>query len=112
MKHEPSEEALTRMPHPDRVRGQPWRDIVIHEHFFLPNWHWYAAAYDPQHRMFYAYAILRNELDRASWCDASYDDLRSIDTLGMQVTRDRWWWPRRAEEVKQIVAAHRRQGLA
>ena len=85
---------------------------LIHMHFFLGGFDWYAAEYSPRERVFFGYAIFGNDLDNAEW---GYFGLRELTDLrtpeGFEVDRDLYWNVRKASEIEKIAEAYRVQGI-
>lgn len=108
MWNEPTREELARLPALYTTENTPWEQTVIHQHYFLGGCDWYMAEYSPDERLFYGFAILNNDLHNAEWGYMSFDELRDLRILGLEIDRDLHWRTRPASEVEKIVACQRR----
>ena len=54
--------------------------------------------------LFFEYAILNNDLQNAEWGYFGYEELRRIRMgCGLEVDREFYWTPKRAEYVERIT---------
>ena len=78
MQNEPAVDVLSAMPGFYETEDTELDDKIIHHHFFVGSSHWYIAEYDPEHRLFFGYAILNGDIRMAEWGYIPYDELRQI----------------------------------
>lgn len=110
MWNEPTPEELHRLPRLYETEKTPWRSKLIYEHFFIGGCDWWAAEYDPANRLFFGYAMLHRDYDNAEWGYFSFDEMRAVSIMGLEIDRDLFWRVRKAGEVELIAQAHQRQG--
>lgn len=111
MWNEPTEKQLAALPPIYTNDDTPWRDVLIHQHYFLGSSDWFVAEYDSQSHIFYGYAILNADLDNSEWGSMSLDEMRAVSVRGIEIDRDLHWRVRVASHVEKIAEAYRHQGI-
>jgi len=111
MWNEPSADDLACLPPLYHQQNRSWRNIEIHQHYFIGGCDWYAAEYEPKERLFFGYAILHQDLQKSEWGYFSLDEMREVRVKGIEVDRDLHWAVRPASDIEKIVAAHRARGI-
>lgn len=104
MWNEPSHEALSALPKLYETEKTPFKDKVIHLHFFIRKTDIYIAEYDGDD-LFWGFSILNGDLQMAEWGYISFSELKSINVGGLQVDFDLLWMPCKASEVEVICEA-------
>jgi hypothetical protein len=107
MQNEPTQEDLAKLPPYRSADNTAPVDIIIHMHFFLFNWHWYIATYEPTHRVFFGYANLGDD-GCAEWGSIPLQELEELSARGYEVERDVHWKPVRFGETLEGQKYQRR----
>lgn len=103
MWNEPTLEELARIPPLYSTENVPLRNKIIHEHFFIFSSDWYVAEYDPRDQIFFGFAILQNDYQNAEWGYVSYQELKELKVMGIEVDRELGWKVKKASEIEKIV---------
>ena len=101
----PSKKRLDRIPRLYATEALPLAEKVIHLHFFLGGCDWYIAEYDGED-LFFGYAILNADYDNAEWGYISFRELKEVKIGGgieIDCELEKYWTPKRASEIKEIV---------
>ena len=106
MFNEPSKEELGRLPTLYSTEHIPFKDKVIHMHFFLLNSDWYIAEYCPKDKIMFGYAILNDDYFNSEWGYIDYKELRDLNVKGFEVERDMDWYPKKAGLIKRIIISN------
>jgi hypothetical protein len=104
MRNEPSHEALSALPKLYETEEIPFKDKVIHLHFFIGSSDFYFVEFDGED-LFWGFVVLNADLQMAEWGYSSFYELQSINVRGLQVDCDINWTPRPASEVELICKA-------
>ncbi len=107
MWNEPSKEDLEAIPSLYSTENIPLKEKMIYEHFFIGGCDWYVTEYDPEDQLFFGFAILNNDLEMAEWGYISFKELKDLKVSFLEVDRDLYFTPTRAESVEKIRLAQR-----
>lgn len=105
MWNEPSREQFDEIPKLYATENTPLEDKLIYLHFFIADSDWYIAEYDGQD-IFWGFAILGGDYINAEWGYISFNEMKEINTHGLEIDCDLYWRIRPAREVDKIVKAH------
>jgi hypothetical protein len=107
MWNEPSQEQLAKIPKLYETEHIPLQDKLIYLHFFIGGCDWYIAETDGND-LFWGFVILNNDYQMAEWGYFSFNELRSIKSLGwIQIDNDLHWEVVPAIRVERIRKAMR-----
>jgi hypothetical protein len=100
----PSEERLKKIPRLYETEKVPFKDKLIHLHFFIGSCDWYVAEYDAED-LFFGYAILNEDYENAEWGYVSLSELKEIKVNGwleVDCELEDFWKVRKASEIEKI----------
>ena len=114
MFNEPSKKELARLPKLYSTEKVPFKDKVIHMHFFLLNSDWYIAEFDGDDT-FFGFVCLNGWKEFAEWGNISFSELKQLKEevpikihgiesgfIPLEVDRDLFFRPKKAIEIKLI----------
>jgi hypothetical protein len=104
MWNKPTQKQLDRIPRLYETENTPFKEKIIHLHFFLGSNDWFIAEYDGED-IFFGFAILNGDTEMAEWGYASFKELKSIKIYALEVNNDLFWDPVPAKEVPLIREA-------
>jgi hypothetical protein len=103
----PNQERLTKLPRLFEIENTPFKDKLIHLHFFITGCDWYIAEYDGKD-LFFGFAIINNDLELAEWGFVSFKELIELKFYGwleVDCEREDVWKVKKACEVENIRKA-------
>jgi len=92
MRSAPTENELAALPKLHSTKAIPDGDKIIHMHFFLPGFDWYAVTFDGQDT-FMGFVVVHGDPANAEYGYFSLSELQRIAHNGMKVSRDLNWEP-------------------
>lgn len=103
MLNEPSLERLKRIPPLYATEQIPIKEKTVHLHFFINESDWYAVEFDGED-VFFGYAVLNNDLDCAEWGYFSYDELKSLNVVGLEIQceSEESWGEKKVGDIVKI----------
>lgn len=104
MFNQPTIEQLKRIPNLYETEGIPLKEKNLHLHFQFANSHWYIVEFD-QKDTFFGFVILNGDLEMAEWGYISFNELKTIDIGGFEVSNDPNWKIKEASAVELICEA-------
>jgi len=105
MWNKPTSEDLKVIPPFYSTESTPLNQKVIYEHFFIGDCDWYVAEYDPEKQLFFGFTILNNDLEIAEWGYISFKELIDLKVSFLEVDRDLYFSPTKAENIEKICKA-------
>ena len=109
MWNKPSHEKLSTLPKLYETETTPFKDKVIHLHFFIGSSDFYLVEFDGED-LFWGFSILNGDLQMAEWGYSSFYELKSISVRGLEVDCDLHWITRPANQIPLICKAQRWTG--
>ena len=94
----PKEHDLVALPPLYSTEGIPNGDKIIHMHFLLGGFDWYAVEFDGRDT-FFGFITALNDPSSAELGYFSLSELRGITLNGQEVDRDLYWNPVPAKDV-------------
>ena len=105
MWNKPSSEELSKIPALYSDEHVPLKEKMIYMHLFIFGSDWYIAEYDPNEQLFFGFVILNNDLDCAEWGNFSLEELSSIKVGFVEIDRDLYFTPVKANGIDNIRKA-------
>ena len=109
----PNEKLLSRIPRLYSTEDVPFKDKMIHLHFFLCNSDWYVAEFDGEDT-FFGFGCLNGWKEFAEWGNISFKELKDLqveqpivvdgkrEVMFLEVECDEYWMVRKAKDIKLI----------
>ncbi len=97
----PLHEQLDQIPRLYETENVPTEEKLIHLHFFIGGCDWFIAEYDGDD-LFFGFAILNNDYERAEWGYISFAELQSISVQGFEIDCETDWTPTLACNIDLI----------
>jgi hypothetical protein len=92
MLNAPNRNELQALPRLYSSEDIPDEDKLIHMHFFLPGYDWYAVTFNGRDS-FMGFIVMGGNTANAAWSYFSLAELRRIRLHGVEVERDMEWKP-------------------
>lgn len=99
----PSQERLDKIPRLYETENIPFKDKLIHLHFFIGGCDWYVAEYDGED-LFFGYAILWDHR-YAEWGYFGLGEMKDIKIdrwLEIDCEKEEIWTVKKASEIENI----------
>lgn len=101
----PTKEQLSQIPDLYATEDIPFRDKIIHAHFFIGSCDWFIVEKVEDGELMFGFAVLNGDLCNAEWGYISLAELKAINIQGIEVDYDIYWTPCPAAEVRTICKA-------
>ena len=110
----PTKKELEKIPKLFSNENEPFKDKIIHMHFFLLNSDWYIAEFDGED-IFFGFVCLNGWKGFAEWGNISFSELKKLKakvpikiygidsgSIPLEVDRDLFFKPKKAIQIKLI----------
>ena len=103
----PNRKRLARLPKLYETEHIPFKDKLIHLHFFIGGCDWYIAEFDGKD-LFWGFAILNNDYQMAEWGYISFSELKSLKVKGyieVDCELEEVWKVKKTSQIDKIRKA-------
>jgi hypothetical protein len=98
----PTKIQLSKLPKLYETEDVPFKDKVVHMHYWIGETDWYMVEYDGED-LFYGYTILNGDMQNAEWGYISLQELKELKKKWLEVDRELRWKKKKASDVPKIV---------
>lgn len=98
MQNPPTASELAAIPRLYSTQGIPLPDKIVHIHFFLAGFHWYAVEFDGRDS-FRGFVVVHGDPAGVEWGYFSLSELRGIRHDSLEVGRAVFWKPIPAKNI-------------
>ena len=103
MTHLPTKEQLDTLPGLGDTDHIDPKERMVHLHFFLAGFEWYAAEYDPRTQVFYGYMVMAKDYVNSEWGYFSLEELKELRWRNhIEVEINPYFRPKKAGEIETI----------